>query len=222
MQSPDSFSALCCDWINPYTEKDISKAFCTTVARTFKSAVRKMREVILINYSEYKQLKDIERKYHEASGQEGKGIEEEFKKIEGLEEAQQIEDRKNKDELKTPHAEIDPAVTETLENRATEKSDGQSSFDPLKKIKKKFRKRADFILLSLKDDKGTTWDQEGNLTIDNKEVGGKIQDLLPSLLYGEWSTPEEGILVGKVKSLGLSKLVKSVHKHDKTWYYIGE
>ena len=181
-----------------------------------------MREVILINLSDYNHLKDIKRKYLELQAvesrnffQDGQGnvpIKEDFEKIEGLKEAQRIEDLKREHELKTPIL-------------IEENPFAPTQFDPTKHVRSSFKQKArDLVSILEKHKKQISWDRNGNLFINEIPIrGAKIQNLLPKVFFGvrNSSLPGEAEFFRKLKTLQLTRFIRSVHKKDRNWFLLG-
>jgi hypothetical protein len=176
-----------------------------------------MREVIMLPVQELQKYKEIEKRYNSLLAKK-----DDTDQIgSGAKEVQQVLEIEEKNQLESPYLKVD-SLHPSSSNQAQTSS--KTIVDPLSCVPDRYKKKARILLKKLSTKPELSWDINGTIKIDGKEVNGaKVQDLFPKIFYGirKSNVPGENQFFQKLKDLKLGHLIRSVHKSDKKRYFIG-
>jgi hypothetical protein len=176
-----------------------------------------MREVIMLPVQELQKYKEIEKRYNALLAKK-----DDTDQIgSGAKEVQQVLEIEEKNQLESPYLKVDSLHPSSSSQAQTS---SKTIVDPLSCVPDRYKKKARILLKKLSTKPELSWDINGTIKIDGKEVNGaKVQDLFPMIFYGirKSNVPGENQFFQKLKDLKLGHLIRSVHKSDKKWYFIG-
>jgi hypothetical protein len=183
-----------------------------------------MREVVVVPLSEYEKFKHIERQYNDLMSK--KSFVDNDQSGKGTNEVQEVLVRERQHELLTPYLELKSPSDDSSEKNLLEEADGpvHADFDPLDRVPSQFKDKAKQLLAHLQKSNSIAWNSSGNVIIHGQLIqNSNLQNLMRLVFIGvqKGNLPGEPSFFNNLKVLRLESYIRSVHVHDKKWYFLG-